>query len=204
MKPSKQNDVEIKAPSSEDWENIVRDLKLTPVQQRTLKDVLSRALDDIGRYHQKLKDQPNRELLVRRLTRFTRMLGHLRDECERSVDLMQHFLPNETLAYIGQSLTFSAMSKALERDVFPGHFDMKIDRMRATGELITLASLDQVDPPAARSPRSQIWQFDPEALDRADTHTASGMDRIKQAEQGWPKIQCGALVFDLSLSGIGN
>jgi hypothetical protein len=138
-----QYDVEIKAPSSEDWENIVRDLKLTPVQERTLKNVLDRALDDISRYHQKLKDQANRELLVRRLKKFTKVLGNLRDECGRSVDVMQHFLPNDTLAYIGESLTFSAMSEALGRDVFPRHFDLKIDRMRASGERIMLASLEQ-------------------------------------------------------------
>jgi hypothetical protein len=147
MKSSKRkqvgHDVEIKAPSSEDWENIVRDLKLTPVQERTLKTVLDAALDDISRYHQKLKDQPSRERLVRRLKRFTKVLGYLRDECERSIDLMQDFLPYETLAYIGQSVTFSAMSDALGRDVFPRHFDLNIDRMRASGERITLASLEQ-------------------------------------------------------------
>jgi hypothetical protein len=115
-----QHDVEIKAPSSEEWENIVRDLKLTPAQERTLKNVLDAALDDIGRYHQKLKDQPSRELLVDRLKRFTKVLGRLRDECERSVDLMQHILPQDVLGYIGQSLTFSAMSEALGRDVSPG------------------------------------------------------------------------------------
>ena len=113
------------------------------MQERTLKNVLDSALDDIGRYHRKLKNQPRRGILVRRLTRFTKLLGHVRDECARSVDVMQHFLPNETLAYIGQSLTFSAMSEALERDVFPRHFDLNIDRMRAGNESITLASLEQ-------------------------------------------------------------
>jgi hypothetical protein len=143
-----QHDVEIKRPSPEDWENIVRDLKFTPVQERTLKNVLDSALDDISRYHQKLKNQPSRGLLVRRLKRFTKVLGHLRNECARSLDLIQNFLPHETLAYIGQSLTFSAMSEALGRDVFPGHFDLRIDRMRATGSALRLLLWNRV--PARR------------------------------------------------------
>ena len=132
MKSPTQNDVEIKAPSSEDWENIVRDLKLTPAQERTLKNLLDAALDDIGRYHLKLKAQPSRELLVRRLKKFAKALGELRDECERSVDLMQHFLPYDALASIGQSLTFSAMSAAFGQDVLTGRRDLKIDLVRAS------------------------------------------------------------------------
>ena len=137
MKSSKQKrvghyDVEIRAPSSEEWENIVRDLKLTPEPERRLKNVLHAALDDIDRYHQKLKDQPNRELLVGRLKRFTKVLGYLRDECGRSVDVMQDFLPHDVLAYIGQSLTFSAMSEAFGQDVLTGRRDLKIDLMRAS------------------------------------------------------------------------
>ena len=42
------------------------------------------------------------------------------------------FLPYDTLAYIGQSLTFSAMNDALGQDVLSGSRDLKIDLMRAS------------------------------------------------------------------------
>jgi hypothetical protein len=147
MKSSKRKrvgrHVDIRAPSSEDWENIIRDLKLTSAQARTLKDVLDSAIADIRRYRQKLENEPDRAELVRRLKRFAKFLRYLRDECGRAVHLMQHFLPHDTLAYIGQSLTFSAMSEALGRDVFPRHLDLKIEHMRASDKRVTLAFLEQ-------------------------------------------------------------
>jgi hypothetical protein len=143
----RRHKIAIKAPSAEAWEDIIRDHKLPPAQERTLKDVVDSALADISHYRQWLRDRPDRTALVRRLKNLTRVLGHLRDECGRSVDLMQHFLPHDALAFIGESLTFSAMSEALERDVFPGHLDLKIERMRASDERITLASLEQATRP---------------------------------------------------------
>ena len=55
--------------------------------------------------------------LLGRLKSFEKVLARLHDECRRSVDLMHDFLPTEMLAYIGQSLTFSAMSEALGQNV---------------------------------------------------------------------------------------
>ena len=140
---SPEQKVEIKAPSSEDWDKIVHDLKLTPAQHQTLKNVLGSALADISRYRHKLEDEPDHAELVRRLKRFAKFLRYLRDECGRTVHLMQHFLPHDALAYIGQSLTFSAMSEAVGRDVFPRHLDLKIERMRASEKPITLEFLEQ-------------------------------------------------------------
>lgn len=128
----KQNDVPINSPSAEAWKDIIRDHKLTPAQERTLKDVLDSALADISRYRQKLRNEPDHALLVRRLKKFAKALGELRDECRRSVNLMQHFLPYDTLAYIGRSLTISAMSDAFGKDVLTERRDLKIDLMRAS------------------------------------------------------------------------
>jgi hypothetical protein len=66
----------------------------------------------VTRYQAKLKNQPSRSLLVDRLKTFEKALCGLQDECRRSTDLMHDFLPHDTLGYIGQSLTFSAMSEA--------------------------------------------------------------------------------------------
>ena len=138
-----QHDAAIKAPSAEEWTDIIHDHKLMPAQERTLKDVLDSALADLWGYRQKLRNEPDHVLLARRLKKFAKTLGGLRDECGRSVDLMQHFLPHDALAYICQSLTFSAMSQAVGRDVFPRHLDLKIERMRASDKRITLEFLEQ-------------------------------------------------------------
>jgi hypothetical protein len=83
--------------------------------------------------------------LVKGLKNFEKALRRLRDECRRSADLMEHFLPDGTLAFTGQSLTFSAISEALGRDVSPERFDFdfKIRIKRKQGERFTVASVEQ-------------------------------------------------------------
>jgi hypothetical protein len=112
--------IELQFPPTAEWKNIVRDCKLPPAQADTLKITLEEALDGISRYRKKLQNQPSRALLVDHLKAFEKALGDLQEECRRSADLMQFFLPNDTLAYIGESLTSSAMSEALGRLSFPG------------------------------------------------------------------------------------
>jgi hypothetical protein len=55
---------------------------------------------------------------------------------------MEFFLPSDTLGFIGESLTFSAMSEALGRDVFPKGYDFKIEFKQSQGKRITLASVE--------------------------------------------------------------
>jgi hypothetical protein len=56
---------------------------------------------------------------------------------------MEFFLPSDTLGFIGESLTFLAMSEALGRDVFPKNYDFRIEFKRSQGKRITLASVEQ-------------------------------------------------------------
>ena len=56
---------------------------------------------------------------------------------------MGYFLPNDTLGYIGRSLTFSAIGEALGENVFPQHLDSLIGQMVADGKQITMAALEQ-------------------------------------------------------------
>jgi hypothetical protein len=140
-------EVEFRRPPNEEWENIARDFKLTSEQKNTLAIVVCEALDDIIRYHKKLQSQPSRALLVYRLKEFEKAIRRLQYECRHSAELMQHFLPADTLVYIGQALTFSAMSEALGRSEFPKIVDVKIDRMRTKGERITLASIEDLARP---------------------------------------------------------
>ena len=164
--------VELSSPPIEEWKNIVRDCKLTTAQAATLKFTLKEAIDEISRHQAKLKTQPDRALLVDRLKKFDKALNRLLKECRRSAHLMNVFLPSNTLAYISQSMTFSTMSEALGRNVFPINFDKKT----------TLASLERGLACRARNAWSQAWPFDPDALSRTDPRAIGKVDRVEQAE----------------------
>ena len=129
-------------PEPESWANIVRDCKLTDAQANKLEITLQEALDDIDRYYSKPQNRPSRDVLVKHLKRFEKSLKRLRNECRHSAELMEFFLPSDTLGFIGQSLTFSTMSEALGRDVFP-NYDFQIDSKRSQGKQITLESVEQ-------------------------------------------------------------
>jgi hypothetical protein len=148
--PTQRRPIEPHFPSDEAWINIARDLKLTPAQRDTLKITLREALDEIAHFNMKLQNQPNppsRALLIDRLKPFKKALDGLMKESRGNAGLMQSFLPHNTLAYIGQSLTFSAISEALGRDVFPKNFDFKIALKRSQGERITFASMEDLSRP---------------------------------------------------------
>src|SRR5262249_4263028 len=145
-KPSKaarRKEVRVMFPEPESWANIVHDCKLTNAQANKLQITVQEALDDIDLYYSKLRNRPSREGLVARLKRFEKCLKRLQNECQRSDKLMESFLPFDTLGFIGQSLTFSAMSEALGRDVFPNNYDFQIDFKRSQGKQITLESVEQ-------------------------------------------------------------
>jgi hypothetical protein len=130
-------------PEPELWANIVHDCKLTNAQANKLEITLQEALDEIDRYYSQLRSRPSRDVLVEHLKRFEKSLKSLQDECQRSAKLMEFFLPFDTLGFIGQSLTFSTMSEALGKDVFPNNYDFQIDFKQSQGKRITLESMEQ-------------------------------------------------------------
>ena len=101
-------------PEPESWANIVRDCKLTDAQANKLQITLQEALDDIDRYYSKPQNRP-RDVLVKHLKRFEKSLKRLRNECRHSAELMEFFLPSDTLGFIGQSLTFSTKAGCCEK-----------------------------------------------------------------------------------------
>ncbi len=114
-----------------------------PAQANELESVLRDALDEVARYHAKLLNQPKRDVAVDHLKKFEKALKGLQLQCQRSTKLMEFFLPLDALSFLGQSLTFSAMSEALGKDVFPRNFDYQIEFNQSQGERITLASLER-------------------------------------------------------------
>jgi hypothetical protein len=147
---TKRRDVELSFPPPEEWENIIHDCKLTPAQASALKFTLCEGLDDISRYRVKLQ---SRALLVDRLKKLEKALNHLQHECRRSAELMQNFLPIDTLVYIGQSLTISAMREMLGRSVFPKKQDKHARRETLGlkyGHLILTRFIERIHAPLAR------------------------------------------------------
>jgi len=140
--------VEPRFPRAEEWQNIVHDCSLTPAQEDTLKIVLKDAIESLSPYQAKLRNEPSRPLLIDRLKKFERALARLHDECCRNVDLMQHFLPHGTREYVGRSMTFSAMNKALRKNVIPRNFDQKIAVKRSVGERITVEFMEEFSRPS--------------------------------------------------------
>jgi hypothetical protein len=94
----------------------------------------------------KLQNRPSRDLLIDRLETFEKALHGLLKECRRNAGLMHSFLPHNTLAYIGQSLTFSAIGEALGRNVFPKNFNIKF-KVKSQGEPVTFALMDELSRP---------------------------------------------------------
>jgi hypothetical protein len=137
----------LRLPPPKEWQNIVQDFELMPTQAETLKVTLEGALGAISQYQAKLQNQPSRSDLVKGLKNFEKALRRLRDECRRSADLMHGFLPHDTLGYVGESLTFSAMGEALGKNVIPRSFNDKIEVKRSVGERITLEFMEEFSRP---------------------------------------------------------
>jgi hypothetical protein len=142
-KVARREDVRIAFPKLDVWKDIVRDRKLKVAQAKKLEIAVKEALDDIDRYHAKLQSRPSRDVLVKHLKRFEKVLKRLQNECQRSAKLMEFFLPFDTLGFIGQSLTFLAMSEALGRNVLPKNYDFQLEFKQSRGKRITLASVEQ-------------------------------------------------------------
>jgi hypothetical protein len=139
--------IELHFPSDEEWNNIVHDFQLTSAQVTVLDFTLREALEEIRHYNLRLQNKASRGLLIDRLDTFEKAVHGLLKQCRRNVGLMQSFLPHNTLAHIGQSMTFSAIGEALGRNVFPKNLDFKIRVKQSQGEPITFASMEDLSRP---------------------------------------------------------
>ena len=168
----------LRFPPPREWQDIVQDFELMPTQAETLKVTLEEALDAINQYQAKLQNQPNRSDLVKGLKNFEKALRRLRDECRRSADLIEHFLPDGTLAFIGQSLTFAAISEALGKDVSPERFDFyfKIRIKRRAGRALHRFFRGTGHSSETGDPWSPAWSCAPDALYRTDPPAVGKMD----------------------------
>jgi hypothetical protein len=106
-------------PEPEVWNSIVRELDLSATQRNELEITLRHVVADVAFYRSEKDKEPERALQTTRLKRMERALGNLQGEIDRSIHLMGHFLPHDTMAHIGRSFTFSAIVGALGEEVRP-------------------------------------------------------------------------------------
>jgi hypothetical protein len=132
---------EVKFPEPGVWDDLVRDLKLNATQSNELKITIQHVVKDIATYRLRKSQEPPRNIVTARRKLMEKALSNLQYQLDRSIHLMDHFLPDDTKARIGRSLTFSAIGEALGKDVFPqnSYFrNMIVDRQQ-----ITMAALEE-------------------------------------------------------------
>src|SRR5215468_7350482 len=107
---------EVKFPDPESWKDLVHDLKLNEQQENELRIVIRHVIPDLNPYQARQAERPE---LVVSLKRLEKAFERLQSEMNRSVHLMDKFLPHQMLERIGNSSTFAAMGEALGKDVSP-------------------------------------------------------------------------------------
>lgn len=105
-------------PKKEDWDILVRDLKLAPQQEWALALTLEHLWADLAQ-EQARRDAMPRARLVMRFKRIEAKLAALLSEMDRAQAEMIHFLPHDALSEIGRAMTFESIGAALGRDVVP-------------------------------------------------------------------------------------
>ena len=80
-------------PPPGEWENVVRDLKLTKTQERELEVTIRHVLANIEKYRAIKRNEPSRGELVAALKRLEKTLGSVQNQKARSKHLMSGFFP---------------------------------------------------------------------------------------------------------------
>ena len=150
MTPAKGTKADIEAraillalPVSDEWKNIVRDLKLTKVQENELDVTIRHVMADIKKYQAIKRKAIPRHLQVAALKRLEKALGRVQSEMAGSENLMQHFLSNNTLEFIGKSFTFTAIQKAVTKGIYTIYVDDDIQNRIERNSSMTITDLEE-------------------------------------------------------------
>jgi hypothetical protein len=143
-KPRSRNAAALSFPSSERWEELVRNLKLSKEQEKCLASVLRNALVDIETAGEIQKRIPDRGDLKMRLKKFETYLKSLRNEVERSSHVLVNIFPLETLESLGSLFTFSTIGEAIHKEVFPASFNIDLEHLRIKNESFGLEAIEKL------------------------------------------------------------
>jgi hypothetical protein len=85
----------VKFPERGVWDDLVRDLKLNDPQSNELKITIQHVVEDIAFYRSVKSKEPARNILTARLKLMQKALSNLQYQVNRSIHLMDHFLPQD-------------------------------------------------------------------------------------------------------------
>ncbi len=98
-----------------------KDLDLSDIGFRNLILILCHVKEDLNAMASIKRSAQERKALIKQLKKFEQNLRKLRNHCERYAHMMDIIVPGDSRAFMGQVLTFSAMSDLLGKNMIPAH-----------------------------------------------------------------------------------
>ena len=108
-------------PSADRLAELAKELELSEDGKHNLEIVLRHIKEDLDQMRFIERTAEERQDLIARLLLIERKLDDLRYECDRHAPVMNDIVPVDARAFIGHSLTFTAISELLGKDVVPDH-----------------------------------------------------------------------------------
>lgn len=113
----KPRTAQIRMPTDREWKDLIDALNLNSRQADKLRTAISWAIEDAGLY--RLERQPPKREVKVQLAAMEKAFERLRHECTTRPDLLEFSLPGNVDTFLGRSMTFTAIGRAVGRDVFP-------------------------------------------------------------------------------------
>jgi hypothetical protein len=134
---------EFKRPTTEEFDELVRDQKLDERQAHQLHLVLYHVDEDLKGHRKRLEGRKPRKELVRRLRRFSDLLNDLEYEIDRSRNTMVDFLPLDALEEIGLLTSYGAMEAALNKEIRSRDLRSEIESLTADDPDFRMAQIEE-------------------------------------------------------------
>ena len=118
---------DLKVPTNAEFLELATDFHLSPRQAWFLEMGVKETLADIRSYQIVLARMPSRDerhAEVKDRIKFEALMGNLVSFLESRPGFLEKILPNETLEELGESSSFTGISRALRRNVLPKEGDL--------------------------------------------------------------------------------
>jgi hypothetical protein len=124
---------DLKVPTNAEFLELATDFHLSPRQAWFLEMGVKETLADIRSYQIVLARMPSRDerhAEVKDRIKFEALMGNLVSFLESRPGFLEKILPNETLEELGESSSFTGISRALRRNVLPKEGDLLKDYLQ--------------------------------------------------------------------------
>ena len=147
VKKASRRDQSVHCPSSDDWEQIIHDMKLGAKEASVLKDVVERAVAQIQAHQKKHFSPDQRKALIDRMRNLEKVLGKLKYEIERSHHLMLDYLPDDFRVKLGASSSTSFVKEVLGDKSISPRLDLDIQLEIQEEKSINLVKVEEFSKP---------------------------------------------------------